>query len=269
MVLVLLVVLAACTATSAAGRRPAPAGGRSPSSSASAHPWLVVALGDSVTTGGPCGCTPFPELYGRQLAQVRGMSTRVRNLGVNGEDSGGLLVRLEDAGSREHAAARAADIDLITIGANDFGDQHDNVTAGRCSDAVAGDCVQDDLATMRDNLARIIAAVHRLRRGQPTAVLVTGYWNVFEDGSVARRSFPALGIRATQRVTAAANAVIRSTAQRAGTTYVDLYAPFNGPESHGDTTVLLGPDGDHPNAAGQALIARRLVAAGLPGLVDG
>ena len=100
-------------------------------------------------------------------------------------------------------------------------------------------------------------------------MLVTGYWNVFEDGSVARRSFPRLGVEAAQRLTAVANAAIRSAARRAGTTYVDLYAPFNGPESHGDTTVLLGPDGDHPNAAGQALIARRLLAAGLPGLVDG
>ena len=228
-----------------------------------------MALGDSVTTGGPCGCTPFPQLYGRLLAQVRGVSAHVRNLGLNGQDSGGLLARLQDDGSPESAAVRDADIDLVTIGANDFADQHDNVTAGRCSDAPTGDCVQDDLASMRGNLARIIATIHRLRGGRPTAVLVTGYWNVFEDGSVARRSFPRPGVEATQRLTEVTNAAVRSAAQRTGTTYVDLYAPFNGPESHGDTTVLLGPDGDHPNAAGQALIARRLLAAGLPGLVDG
>jgi lysophospholipase L1-like esterase len=100
-------------------------------------------------------------------------------------------------------------------------------------------------------------------------VLVTGYWNVFEDGAVARDSFPDVGVRATRRLTRLANAAIQQDARATGATYVDLYAPFNGPVSRGDTTRLLAADGDHPNAAGQALIAQRLVAAGLPGLAEG
>ncbi|WP_458533910.1 SGNH/GDSL hydrolase family protein [Oryzihumus sp.] len=241
----------------------------SPSAGSSAGPWHVVALGDSVTSGGPCGCTPFPQLYARDLAQVRGVQASVQNFGVGGLDSGGLLSSLEDARSQVATAVRGADIVLLTIGANDFADQHGAVVDGRCLAGPGTNCVAQDLATMRRNVTAILAAVHRLRAHRPTTVLVTGYWNVFEDGAVARDSFTDLGVRATQVLTRMANESIRRDARQAGATYVDLYAPFNGPRSRGDTTRLLASDGDHPNAAGQSLIAERLVAAGLPGLVAG
>lgn len=228
----------------------------------------VVALGDSVTTGGPCGCSPFPRLYAEYLAQDRGVRATTTNLGQDGLDSGGLLAKLRDPGSTEAGAVRSADVDLLTIGANDFSDQHDSVTAGRCMGGGNTYCIQDELSSMTSNVEEIIRTIHDLRGHRPTAILVTGYWNVFEDGEVARESFPDAGVRATRRLTTLANAGIREAARVGGATYVDLYAPFNGPDVR-DTTNLLGPDGDHPNAAGQALIARRLVAAGLPGLAEG
>ena len=119
---------------------------------------------------------------------------------------------------------------------------------------------------MERDIEQTISAIHRLRGGRRTAVLVTGYWNVFEDGAVARRDYPDVGVRATQRLTGLVNDGIRAAADRGGATYVDLSVPFDGPRTGGDPTRLLGPDGDHPNAAGQDLIAARLLAAGLPGM---
>ncbi len=229
----------------------------------------MVALGDSVTSGGPCGCLPFPQRYGRMLARDRGLVTHTENLGRGGEDTTTLLRLLRDPASAESRAVRGADVVLLTIGANDFADEHESVTGGHCLGGRDIACVEDDLGSMVRNLTAIVREVHRLRGPRPTAVLATGYWNVFEDGTVARRAFPEAGVRATRRLTRLANAGIRSAADTAGATYVDLFAPFEGPATGGDPTALLGPDGDHPNAAGQALIARRLVAAGLPGLVRG
>lgn len=269
-------LLGACTPVAggghdrAAGRLPAGSGAATPPATSPAQsPWHIVALGDSVATGGPCGCTPFPQLYGGDLARDRGVRTQTVNLGVNGQTSGDLLATMSDPGSAASRAVRGADVVLVTIGANDFLDQHDKVTTGQCLGGRDTACVADDLGAMVRNVTAIVGRIHQLRGGRPTAVLVTGYWNVFEDGQVARRAFPDLGVRATQRLTRLANAGIRKAADAAGGTYVDLYAPFNGPEARGDTTYLLASDGDHPNAAGQALIARRLVAAGLPGLVQG
>ena len=270
----MLLLVSACSQPSAgpAGAPPsAPATIASPSgSSTPTGVWHVAALGDSVTSGGPCNCATFPQLYGQDIARVRGVRTATHNFGQDGLTSGGLLHQLQDTSSPEAAAVRQADIDLITIGANDFADQHDNVTEGRC---LGGDqntaCIGDDLGSMRANVTSIIQLIHRIRGHQPTAVLVTGYWNVFEDGAVARSRFPQLGLHATRVLTQLANSAIAAAAHQAGATYVDLYAPFKGPQTAGDPTGLLGPDGDHPNAAGQALIARRLLAAGLPGLAEG
>ena len=50
---------------------------------------------------------------------------------------------------------------------------------------------------------------------------------------------------------------------------MELFASFNGAAAEGNVTNLLAPDGDHPNAKGQALIANLLIEAGLPGLTAG
>ena len=232
--------------------------------------WKVVALGDSVTSGGRCDCTPFPQVYGSTLSAFRGVSATVDNLGQGGQNSTGLLSQLRDPTSKQSVAVRSADIDLVTIGANDFSAQHDDITTGRCNGALGTDCVRDEVDQLRSNVSAIVNVIHHLRAGRPTAILVTGYWNVFEDGEVARSSFPDDGVAASVALTREANAQIRKGATAAGATYVDLYAPFHGPASDdGETTNLLGDDGDHPNARGHVLIARRLVAAGLPGLVTG
>ena len=58
----------------------------------------------------------------------------------------------------------------------------------------------------------------------------------------------------------------RPATRAEGATYVDLVQPFRSADDQGDVSDLLASDGDHPNAQGHAVIARELVAAGLPGL---
>ena len=228
------------------------------------HGLRVAALGDSVTSGAHCDCDAFPAVYGRLLAQQTGVPVHVDNLGVGGLGSAGLLQSLEDPTSPEARAVADADVVVVTIGANDFGDHHAEVTSGQCAATAGDDCVADEMAAMRSHVRAILDRARSLRHGQPSSVLVTGYWNVFEDGDVARASFPASGRAATIQLTLRANAAIRAAAQQTGATYVDLYRPFQ--DRPGGPTGLLADDGDHPSASGHALTARVLMAAGLPGL---
>jgi lysophospholipase L1-like esterase len=226
--------------------------------SAGGKPLRVVALGDSVTSGAACGCAAFPGIYGQLLSQRTGVQVTVENRGVSGLDSEGLLRELE--GSATAKAVGAADVDLITIGANDFGDHHDEVVAATCST----DCVSDELEQLSGDLHRILQRIRGLRAGRPTTALVTGYWNVFEDGQVARQNFTADGRAATADLTRRVNAVIAAATLAEGATSVDLAGPFQ--REGADVTGLLAPDGDHPNEAGHQLIAQVLVTAGLPTL---
>lgn len=241
-----------------------PGSGRSSSQAGS---WRAVALGDSVTAGTGCSCTAFPRLYADELSRLRGVPISVANEGAGGLTSAQLLAELDQTGSEQAQAVAAADIDLVTIGANDFSDQHDPITDGRCPGTSGAACVEDELNLLRTDLTAILRRIETLRQGRPTAVLVTGYWNVFEDGQVARDSFPDPGLAATKALTREANRAIRECTVSLSDTYVDLYLPFNGPEAGGDVSSLLAPDGDHPNARGHAVIARQLIGAGLSGLL--
>lgn len=221
---------------------------------------VVVALGDSVPAGTACSCTPFPDLYGSLLGRRTGASVAVSNEAVNGLDTLGLLAQLQQP--HVSAAVGGADVVLVTIGANDFSDRHDDVVEGRCTVGSEIDCVDEELRAMRAHLTRILRGIRSLRKGQPTSLLVTGYWNVFEDKQVAKRSFGPEGLQASIQLTHQVNAAIRSVSAKAGARFVDLFAPFHSPGLDDDS--LLADDGDHPDAAGHKLIADTLLGAGLP-----
>jgi lysophospholipase L1-like esterase len=224
----------------------------------------VVALGDSVTSGAACNCSAFPAVYGGLLGRRTGASVTVDNLGVSGLDSVGLLGELDQEDSAAARAVAGADVVLLTIGANDFGDHHDEVTEARCGPVAGGDCVSDELEQLSGNLHRILTRIRALREARATTVLVTGYWNVFEDGEVARQAFPPDGVAATVELTRRVNAVVAAVSASHGATFVDLFGPF---EKRGvGVTRLLAADGDHPNAAGHLVIAEVLAQAGLPKL---
>jgi lysophospholipase L1-like esterase len=112
---------------------------------------------------------------------------------------------------------------------------------------------------MRVDLGRVLDTVARLDGGR-ARVLVTTYWNVFTDGDVARRAERPGYLAWSDALTRQANAAIAQVAATHGATLVDLYAPFKGDGST-DPTDLLAADGDHPDAAGTALISRTVLAA--------
>jgi len=235
--------------------------GGGPGGSGAGPARVVLALGDSVPSGAACGCDPFPQTYGSLLSRRTGAEVTVDNRAVGGIDTAELIDQLRTTPVQD--AVRRSDIILVTIGANDFGDHHDDVVTGTCPNA-GDDCVADEVAALRSNLTSVLTTLHTLRDGRPTAILVTGYWNVFEDGAVAQDRFGAVGLDAALRLTRRANAVIRTVATAEHATYVDLFAPFQ--QGGRDITSLMASDGDHPDAAGHLLIAETLLDAGTPGL---
>ncbi len=215
----------------------------------------LVAVGDSVPAGSGCGCTPFPVHYARSLAALTGRKVAVSNDGMPGLTSAGLLARLQD-GQGVGADIAAADITTITIGANDF----DYTQADPSCPGGAIACFDSQLAELAHQLYSVLTRIAFLRHNSPTTVLLTGYWDIWEDGQVAAftgQPYVAIGDELTWQV----NQRLQQAANASGAIYVDLTAPFRGRSGKDDDTRLLAGDGDHPNAAGHQTIAQALLAA--------
>lgn len=221
----------------------------------------VVALGDSVPAGAACpGCTSFPYLYGKEFAAATGDPVSVQDLAVGGLDSAGLLASLVSA-TPQAAAVTTADVVVVTVGANDLVAAREDYGAGRCGGADHLDCFRALLPGVRSRLAAVLHRIAVLRGRAPTTVLVTDYWNVFEDGASAVAELGRDEVLDARTVTRAENQVLCDAATGAGARCVDLYVPFLGSRGDGDPSRLLAPDGDHPSQAGHDLIAATLLAA--------
>lgn len=232
----------------------------SPSMTHSTHALHVVALGDSVTKGAGCACAPFPDRYAASLSQRWHRVVQVDNFGVNGLDSTGLLGQLADGVTAR--AVSSSNVVVITIGANDFEPMEAQVFDGTCVASGGTDCLSGAIDQLKKNVTDILARVRALRRGHQVTVLVTGYWNVFQDGDVGAKADSTSGLTAARLLTLRANRALREAASSAGATYVDLYRPFQ--TAHGGITPLLSSDGDHPSSEGDALLAATLLRYGLP-----
>jgi lysophospholipase L1-like esterase len=277
LVLVLLaVLLSACTATGPAAApaspsRPSPAP-TSPSASApataspsapSAAPtgaWSIVALGDSVPAGTACGCTPYPQLSAAELTSPTGPPVRAVNDAVAGFTTVDVLHQLNGAGAviRDVRAARLVEVE---VGANDV------APSGSCG-TDAG-CYLPEVPQVRANLRAIVTRLHDLTVGHPVKVVLLDYWSVWLGGKYARQQGEAY-VDAAATVTDRVNTAIRQVAAQAGAAYVDLRAAFKGPDYSEDDTRFLAADGDHPNAAGHRKIASALVMvvrSQMPGLL--
>jgi lysophospholipase L1-like esterase len=214
----------------------------------------VLGLGDSVTSASACGCAGFVQDFAGLLAKRRGAAVRPVNLGQPGLTSVQLDQELhQDTPVRR--AVGAADIVLITIGANDLMPSLAAWDAAGCDDS----CAAAGVPEVRARIRSIVDQVHALRHGLATQVLVTDYWNVFEDGDVASADRGQAYLLWSDRLTQRLNASICAAATSGGATCVDLYAPFKG-DGTANPTHLLAGDGDHPNGAGHAAIARALMA---------
>jgi lysophospholipase L1-like esterase len=144
----------------------------------------------------------------------------------------------------------------VTIGANDLVPLTGSWEDGGCDTACATPAVE----AMERGLDGDLALLETLTPAH-TTVLVTSYWNVFEDGDVADATRGPGFAGWSDGVTKLANTAICRAAVAASDTCVDLYEPFEGSDGTQNPTNLLAADGDHPNAAGHDLIARALLAA--------
>ena len=218
--------------------------------------YRVVGLGDSVPAAGACGCTSYVSLVGGAAARARGRTASVANLAVGGLTTAGLVEQLADPAVQ--AKLSDADLVIITIGANDF--DPGVLATPACRPLTVLPCYQDVLRAQRGRLASVLTEVDRLAAARPRTVLITGYWNVFLDGAVAREQGDDY-VQGSTTLTLAENALISSVGSGLGAVYVDLYTPFRGADGTTDDTSLLMADADHPNQAGHDLIARTLLAA--------
>ena len=223
----------------------------------------LLGLGDSVTSGASCDCTPFVDQLASLLANRDHRAVSPVNLGEAGLTAAGLAAQMSDDPAVRRAVRRA-DVITVTIGANDLQPALDRWDQSATTSSTAPGCARSSegtaLAQVGADLGRILDQVAALRAGRPTQVLVSQYWNVFEDGDVAAADRGPAYLRWSDVLTRCLNAQIEAAALSHDAVPVDLYAPFKG-AGDVDPTPLLADDGDHPDAAGHALIAHVLLAA--------
>jgi lysophospholipase L1-like esterase len=219
----------------------------------------VVGLGDSVTGAAHCGCAGFIQDYADLLAHTTRATVHGVNLGANGQTSDGLLAAVQP-GQPDVDSISTASIVVVTIGANDFVDEQPAIQSGHCGGRDGLGCTTATLATVSRNVTAVIGRVRTLRSGAAITIKVTGYWNVFEDGAVARQDYSAAFRGDSDALTRRLNDTLRAVCATTRAQYVDLYGPFK-TDGDGDDTALLAADGDHPNAAGHRVIARALAGA--------
>jgi lysophospholipase L1-like esterase len=187
------------------------------------------------------------------LAQHSDRRVTSTNLGKGGLTTTSMAAQLTDPTVRK--ALAGADVVVVTIGANDLIPLIGQWHLGKCASA----CISTATTAMQARLQTVLASLNT--EVQPGAkVLVTNYWNVFEDGDVADRDYGAGFAAWSDAVTKSANVAISAAAAANAEQDVDIYEPFEG---NGDRnpTSLLAADGDHPNAAGHRLIAEALIQA--------
>jgi lysophospholipase L1-like esterase len=220
------------------------------------RPITVVGVGDSVTSGANCGCATFVEMYASDLASARGLNTSSVNLGVPGWTSVQLLQAMTKPGAFRDQVAKA-DVLLVTIGANDL-----NPLEGKPPGACPATCYGPMVETVGHNVGLIVAAARAAHPKHPPTILVTDYWNVFQDGDVGTSENGASYQSWSNELTRAESNAVCTAVRQADTTCVGLYAPFKGNGSKNPTS-LLAADGDHPNSAGHQLIASTLLKSTL------
>jgi acyl-CoA thioesterase I len=243
---VALVCLTAACATSSPESHTASTASASAGQSAEPGTRSILALGDSVPRGTNCHCTPYPPLSAEGLTASTGHSVQATNDSVAGATTSSVLQQVT-SDEQVISHARTADVVEIEIGANDV------AYSASCGTSV--DCYSPGIATVEKNLAAIVARVRDLTSGHKAIVVLLDYWSVWLGGTYAAAKGEGY-VHAATTVTGEVNTVIKSTATRTSSAYVDLRAAFKGPDYDYDESHYLSSDGEHPNAEGQQKIAQ-------------
>jgi lysophospholipase L1-like esterase len=209
----------------------------------------VVAFGDSVPAGSVCNCRNFVSYYGDLVSRRLPHRAAVTNFAQGGAQTEDVLEQLRQPAVRQ--ALDNATTVLLMVGANDFYRPFKHVRKGASADT-------EYRAAARQVRSNVEQAIHQIRalHDGPVNIVVLGYWNVVEDGKVARQDYGADGVKAAESATGWANRALRGAARTGHALYVSTYTAFKGADGSKDPTALLASDGDHPNAAGHRLLAR-------------
>lgn len=245
-------------------RTPPPVTAAGVGAAALPSPLRIVGVGDSVTSAANCACAGFISDYAELVHARYGVPVQQAEYGVGGATTKSLLPLLSTSTATGRAVERA-DVVSVTIGANDLYDARRLYDAGTCGGSSNLACFVGAIETMRRGLDTDLDAIGRLTSGRRVQVLVNDYWNVFQDGAVANKAYGAQFGRDSDTVSRQANVAICAEAKEHGYACVDTYTPFEGTGDK-DPTGFLESDGDHPNAKGHELIAKAMLAVGLPAL---
>jgi lysophospholipase L1-like esterase len=152
------------------------------------------------------------------------------------------------------AAVKDATIVLIMTGANDYDDAFDEASIGFDPTAAYATVA----TVVQDNVTNTIGKIKQLN--SKAQVVVLDYWAAEEDGAVARQQYDPTTMDASVACTVSVNTALALAAKAGGASYLSTYTAFKGVDGKKDDTGLLQSDGDHPNAAGQLVIAQAVAA---------
>lgn len=232
-----------------------------PSATSSPAPSVaVVAVGDSDATGiGDPSGSGWVGRYGTLLQHKIGEHVVVDNRASEGKTSDQLLSELSSDDSLRQALA-SADVVLIGIGGADLNAGDNALSAGQCKGRA---CYAKILRSFNANIASI---AHEVRRAAPNATLrAISLPNAVPGAGKAIPSFITADIGRYQ-VIAERTSVCHAMRANGGKC-VDVVRAFNGASANGDAYApgLMTKDPCcYPSAKGQQLIARLLLASGVP-----
>ena len=275
--LAVTVWLAGCTAGTPDGAAPSPGGVESESESSvtdtpathqSAGRILLVALGDSASTGhGDSAGVGWVGYYGALIQERIGRSVQVQNLAVDGMTTDRLLSMLRTSES-VRAAVAAADIVTIGIGGNELNIGDAALEAGSCE---GPECYVEPAKLYRSNLDAIETAVQQIADGKPQALRAVGMPNGLTGAEDVIPPF--LSEVATPVGAGYARLFDQATCEvtlEHGGACVPLRDAFNGPQGTDDAYaagLMNKVECCYPSTAGHRLIAKMLYEEGLEPVV--
>jgi len=208
--------------------------------------WNYVALGDSLLAEDWCN---LPEQHAALIQADLGVEVNVVNLAVGGQSSEGLRRRVE----KEHVrkAISEADIIVISIGGNDFGELVAPYFEGRCGGSDNQDCLREGLTGFQGNWDAILAEIVALANPTETLIRPLALGGVSLD--ISRQYGSSEGFDAFVSYAEAVRDYVVQSAAEYGIPVTDKGQLYDDEGSR-----YIGPDGVHPNAEGVAILVELL-----------
>lgn len=264
-VVILIAALAGCSAASSPGASPAgTVAAPAASPSGAANGILLVALGDSATTGhGDPSGKGWVQYYADRIQAGLGRPVTVSNLAQDGTTSADLLVAVQ-TDQAVRSAIVTADIVAIGIGGNDLNLGDAALEAKSCSGTA---CYDQPAADYKKNLDAVAAEIAKIHAGKPVVLRAIGMPNVMTGAESQLPDFlkgisTKIGAYEAKLIDDAACAAI----QAHGGICAALRTQFNGPEGTADAVakgLVSLDDCCYPTEAGHRLIADLLYQTGV------